>query len=59
MPMASFVAFVSALGRSDGMNEFEWLFQEMLGGSLWAMYVLGHYVYIVIWWILFFFKQNK
>jgi hypothetical protein len=59
LPTALLAEFSIAIGRGDGMNEFEWLFQEMMRGSFGAMYVLGHYVYIVFWWFLFFFKKNK
>jgi hypothetical protein len=41
------------MARSEGYNEFEYLWQELMRFQLWAVYVTIGYLYIVFWWILF------
>lgn len=58
--LTSFVIFVlNAIGRLEGMNEFEWLYSELVNGAVWAIYVLLSYMYVFVWWVFVFFKNRK
>lgn len=52
-----FLSFLFALGRRDGLNEWEYIgigFQE---GSIWALTVTAAHLMIVAWWFFFFVKD--
>ncbi|MEK4670747.1 hypothetical protein ABER68_10910 [Paenibacillus alvei] len=52
-----FLSFLFALGRRDGLNEWEYIgigFQE---GSIWALTVTAVHLMIVAWWFFFFVKD--
>lgn len=56
---SSVVFFMNTIGRLQGTNEFEWLYKELLSGSIWAIYVLINYFYLLVWWILFLVLKEK
>ena len=47
----------NSIERKYGINEFEHLFSHIQQGSLWAIYLIKSYIYLLIWWFLFFFKK--
>lgn len=47
------VSFVYTVGRTEGLNEFEFIFAQMKVGDLWAIFLIVGYVYLLVWWYLF------
>lgn len=47
------VSFVYSVGRTEGLNEFEYIFAQMKTGDLWAVFLIVGYVYLLVWWYLF------
>nr|WP_113755649.1 hypothetical protein [Brevibacillus laterosporus] len=52
------ISLLNSIGRKEGLNEFEHLFNQLQQGAIWSIYVIIGYLYILVWW-LFFFKKNK
>ncbi len=48
-----FVHFTGSIGRPGGLNEFEHLFNHLIQGNLWAIYVSIGYIFILFWCVLF------
>ncbi|MBM7691773.1 hypothetical protein JOC77_001180 [Peribacillus deserti] len=51
------VSLLNSIGREEGMNEFEHLYNQLQQGSLWSFYVFLGYLYTLVWWFLFL-KKN-
>ncbi|MFJ8526552.1 hypothetical protein [Bacillus sp. NPDC094106] len=52
------VNLLSSIGRDEGLTEIDWLWKELLRGEMWALYVMGGFVYLVVWWCMLIFKSN-
>jgi|SRR5690625_1281363 len=48
-----------SLGREEGFNEFEHLFQGVVIGDIWALYLAALYLYLIVWWVISLFKIVK
>lgn len=55
------IGIINSIERENGINEFEHLVIHLQQGSLWAIYIITSYLYILVWSILFFskIKVNK
>nr|WP_066299183.1 hypothetical protein [Bacillus sp. FJAT-29937] len=52
------VGLINSIGRGIGLNEYEFFTIELQKGSIWTIYSILGYLFILVWWIKFFF-QNK
>jgi uncharacterized membrane protein YdfJ with MMPL/SSD domain len=53
-----FLSFLYAIGRGDGLNEWEYIGIGLQAGSLWAMTVTAAHLVTIAWWFFFFSKFN-
>ncbi|MBD7968371.1 hypothetical protein [Paenibacillus gallinarum] len=53
------ISILNSIGRAEGHNELEHLFNQLLQGSTWSIYVSIGYLYLLIWWVLFFSRNKK
>lgn len=53
------IAIINTIERAQSTNEFEHLLVNLQHGEIWAWYVLGGYLLILIWWIVFFIKNDN
>lgn len=51
-----FLSLANSIGRSEGFNELEHLLAEIQLGSLWSIYVMIGYFYLLLWWGMFLIK---
>ncbi|UHA73710.1 hypothetical protein [Paenibacillus sp. 481] len=47
------VGFMNAIGRTEGQTELQFFMNQLMQGSLWAIYVLFCILFSIIWWIQF------
>ncbi|MEH6944186.1 hypothetical protein, partial [Bacillus sp. JJ722] len=52
------IGIINSIERENGINEFEHLVIHLRQGSLWAFYIIISHLYILVWWILFFSKDQ-
>lgn len=52
-------SLINSIGREEGIDEFEYLLNQLQLCSPWALYVFIGYLYLFIWWIIFFIKLIK
>ncbi|MCL6574226.1 MAG: hypothetical protein K6T88_21525, partial [Bacillus sp. (in: Bacteria)] len=52
------ISLINSMGRTAGMNEFEHLVSQLQQGSIWSIYTIVGYSFLVGWWILFLLKNN-
>ncbi|SDZ84741.1 hypothetical protein SAMN05421743_101406 [Thalassobacillus cyri] len=50
------VSLISSIGRTEGMNEFEYLVSQLQQGAVWSIFVWIGYFFLLGWWSLFLFK---
>lgn len=55
---APVIGMINTIEREYGINEFEHLVAHLQQGSLWAIYMIISCLYILVWWILFFFRNQ-
>ena len=48
------IGIINSIDREYGINEFEHLVIHLQQGSLWALYIIISYLYILVWWVLLF-----
>ena len=53
-----FLSFLYAIGRSDGLNEWEYIAIGLQEGSLWAITVTAAHLITIAWWFFFFYNFN-
>ena len=53
------IGILNSIERTQGINEFEYLFIQLQKGSLWAIYSILGYLYLFIFYILTFVKSRK
>ena len=51
--------FMISLGRDEGMNEFEYLFNQLQQGGLWSIFTAICFLYLITWWVLIFVKRIR
>lgn len=47
------VSFVYSVGRTEGLNEFQYILEQVNGGNLWAIFILASHLYFIVWWFIF------
>lgn len=47
------VSFVYTVGRTMGLNEFEYIFAQMKTRDIWAIFLTAGYLYLLVWWYFF------
>jgi hypothetical protein len=52
------ISLINSMGRTEGMNEFEHLVSQLQQGSIWSIYTIVGYAFLLVWWILFLLKNN-
>ncbi|WP_174615290.1 hypothetical protein [Virgibacillus ihumii] len=52
------IGLLNSLGRTEGMDELEYLVNQLQQGSVWSIVVIIGYLYLLIWWFLFLFKSK-
>jgi hypothetical protein len=52
------LGLINSIGRAEGMNEFEHLIIHLQQGSIWAIYTIVGYLFLLVWWVLFLFKNK-
>ncbi|RAS76658.1 hypothetical protein [Priestia endophytica] len=52
------ISLINTIGRAASTNELEHLLAHLQHGEIWAWYVVGAYLLIFTWWIVFFIKNN-
>lgn len=52
-------SLIHSFERGSGLNEWEYLFQELQLGTFWALYAGVGYVYLIVWWIVYVIKIRK
>lgn len=53
------ISFFNSIGRGEGMNEFEHCISQLQQGTLWSIYTIIGYIFIVVWWVLFLVKGRE
>ncbi len=53
------ISFANSIGREKGVNEFEHLVAQLQQGSFWSIFVIIAFLYLLVWWVLFLFKNKK
>jgi hypothetical protein len=52
------IGLISSIGRAEGLNEFEFLVNQLQQGSIWSIYTIIGCLYLLVWWVLFFKKSE-
>ena len=52
------VALLNSIGRTEG-TELDYLISSISQWSLWAIFVLLGFLYMLFWWIQFFLRAKK
>jgi hypothetical protein len=52
------ISLLNSIGRAEGLNEFEHLVNQLQQGSIWSIYAIIAYLYLLVWWVLFFNKSK-
>lgn len=47
------VSFVYTVGRTEGLNEFGYLFAQLKARNPWSLFIVLGYLYLVVWWYFF------
>lgn len=47
------VSFVYTVGRTEGLNEFQYLFAQLGSKDPWALFIVLGYLYLLVWWYFF------
>jgi len=52
------ICLLKSIGRAEGMNEFEHFVSQLQQGSVWTIFAITGYLYLIAWWTLFFLKRK-
>lgn len=52
------VSLLNSIGREEGLNEMEYLFVQLQQGTIWSIYAFIGYLFLLVWWLLFLFKNK-
>jgi hypothetical protein len=44
---------LNSIGREEGLNEVEYLLSQLQQGSMWSIYAVIGYLFLIVWWLLF------
>jgi hypothetical protein len=53
------VGFVNGMEREEGQNELDQLILNLQQGSIWAIYIVLGYIFLLVWWFFFFSNKKK
>jgi hypothetical protein len=43
------IGLISSIGRAEGLNEFEFLVNQLQQGSIWSIYTIIGCLYLLVW----------
>ena len=52
------ISIINSIGRTEGMDEFEYLVSQFQQGAIWTVFVIIGYLYLIVWWVLFLLKSK-
>lgn len=52
------VSLINSMERAEGMNELDYLIYALQQGAIWSVFVTTGYLYLIVWWIVFLFKND-
>ncbi|MGD6873710.1 hypothetical protein ACQCU1_16145 [Sutcliffiella horikoshii] len=52
------VSLINSIERAEGMNELDYLIHELQQGATWSVFVTTGYSFLIVWWIVFLFKND-
>lgn len=52
------IGLINSIGRAKGLNEFEHIVSQLQQGSIWSIYTFIGFLYLLIWWAIFLFKNK-
>ena len=52
------ISLLNSIGRVEGMNEFEHLFSQLQQGTVWSVFTVIGYVFLLVWWGLILIKAS-
>jgi hypothetical protein len=53
------VSLINWIGRTEGLNEFEYLKNQLQQGSFWSIFVVFGYGFLLVWWVIFIYKLGS
>ena len=53
------VSLINSMERAEGMNEFDYLVYELQQGAIWSLFTITGYLFLLVWWIVFLFKNDS
>ncbi len=52
------ISLLNGIARPAGTNEFEHLVIHLQQGSMWSIFTVTGYLFLLVWWGLFFIKSK-
>ena len=52
------ISLINSIGRAKGLNEFEHLVTQLQQGSIWSIYAIISFLYLLVWWVMFLIKNK-
>jgi hypothetical protein len=52
------ISLINSIGRAKGLNEFEHLVTQLQQGSIWSIYAIIGFLYLLVWWVMFLIKNK-
>jgi len=52
------ISLIKSIGRAEGMNEYEHFVSHLQQGSIWTIFAITGYLYLLVWWTLFCLKSK-
>ncbi|MGG3451795.1 hypothetical protein [Domibacillus aminovorans] len=52
------ISLINSIGRVKGLNEFEHLVTQLQQGSIWSIYAIVGFLYLLVWWGMLLIKNK-
>lgn len=53
------ISLINSIERMKGLNEFEHLVSQLQQGAYWSIFVIIGVLHILLWWVIFLWKNMK
>lgn len=53
------ISLINSIGRVEEMNEFEHLFSQLQQGTIWSIFTVIGFIFLLVWWVLILFKSKS
>lgn len=53
------ISLINSIGRVEEMNEFEHLFNQLQQCTIWSIFTVIGYIFLIVWWALILFKSKS